>query len=238
VSDPISPLTIAARFNGPPTSGNGGYVAGLLARRLGGTVAVRLHRPPPLDRALEVRAAGAGLEIFDGDQRVASAQPDRLELEIPEPPGAAEAARAAAHPSATAYHPDHPFPGCFACGPARAAGDGLRLFPGSLADREDGSWATPWVPDAAFADAAGVVLPEIVWAALDCPSSMPVMDERTIVLGTLCGRRLDEVRAGETYRVLSWPIGVAGRKRESGVAIFDAAEDLVAAARATWIELA
>lgn len=29
-------VTIAPRFNGPPGSGNGGYVCGLMAERIGG----------------------------------------------------------------------------------------------------------------------------------------------------------------------------------------------------------
>ena len=33
--DTVTPLTIPTRFNGPPASGNGGYVGGLLAERLG-----------------------------------------------------------------------------------------------------------------------------------------------------------------------------------------------------------
>ena len=58
------------------------------------------------------------------------------------------------------------------------------------------------------------------------------------MLGTLSARRLHDVRAGEAYRIVSWPIAVDGRKRESGVALFDADEELVAAASAIWIELA
>jgi hypothetical protein len=41
---PHSPLVVEARYCGPPNSGNGGYVAGLLARRLGeGPVEVTLR---------------------------------------------------------------------------------------------------------------------------------------------------------------------------------------------------
>jgi hypothetical protein len=67
---------------------------------------------------------------------------------------------------------------------------------------------------------------------------MPVMGPRPIVLGTLCARRLHEVYAGECYRLVSWPVGRDGRKRTSGVALFDAGDELVAAASAIWIELA
>ena len=45
-------LEIAERFCGPPNSGNGGYVCGLLAKHLTGTVTVRLKAPPPLKTKL------------------------------------------------------------------------------------------------------------------------------------------------------------------------------------------
>jgi hypothetical protein len=231
-----APLIVPSHFNGPPDSGNGGYVCGLLGRRIGGSVEVRLHQPPPLDRPLDVREEDGALHAWDGATRIATARATRLRMDVPEPPSLADAEVAAAAPEATAYHPDHPFPSCFVCGPAREAGDGLRIFPGPVAGRE--VWATPWVPPAAFANGDGVVLPEVVWAALDCPSAMPVMSPRPIVLGTLSARRLHDVRAGETYRILSWPIAHVGRKRTSGVALFDGAEELVAAATAVWVELA
>jgi len=236
LEDAHAPLTIPKRFNGPPESGNGGYCCGLLGNRLGGTVEVRLHRPPPLERPLSVEREDGGLAAYDADTRIASARPSRLRFDIPEPPSLADAEAAAAAPAATDYHADHPFPTCFVCGPAREFGDGLRLFPGPLSDGE--VWATPWVPPESFANEDGAILPEIVWAALDCPSSMPVMGPRPIVLGTLTARRLHEVRAGECYRLVSWPIGSEGRKRTSGVAMFDAGDDLVAAASAIWVELA
>ena len=57
-------ITVAGRFRGPALSGNGGYTAGLLAKRLLGSqirpaesasraVRVRLSAPPPLDTGLD-----------------------------------------------------------------------------------------------------------------------------------------------------------------------------------------
>ena len=51
---PLGQLSIDPRFKGPPDSGNGGYVAGRLAAYLDGTAAVRLHRPPALERPLDL----------------------------------------------------------------------------------------------------------------------------------------------------------------------------------------
>jgi len=38
-------LTVARRFCGPPTSGNGGYVSGLVAGLIGGPATVTLKAP-------------------------------------------------------------------------------------------------------------------------------------------------------------------------------------------------
>src|SRR5699024_12059589 len=48
-------VKIPARYNGPDTSGNGGWVSGLVAGQLnsGGPATVMLKLPPPLDVELE-----------------------------------------------------------------------------------------------------------------------------------------------------------------------------------------
>ena len=53
-------LTVNERFCGPPGCANGGYFAGLLAQLSQRTVRVRIERPIPLQRSLEVRSADAG----------------------------------------------------------------------------------------------------------------------------------------------------------------------------------
>ena len=52
-------VTIDPRFNGPPDSGHGGYVSGVVASFLEGPARVRLHRPPPLGRRLDCGGAAA-----------------------------------------------------------------------------------------------------------------------------------------------------------------------------------
>src|SRR3954454_9846922 len=85
----LDPFVVARRFRGPDGSGNGGYTAGLLARRMIGgdgiarnrarAITVTLRRPPPLDRGLHVEPTrGApGLELTDPDANalVATATP-------------------------------------------------------------------------------------------------------------------------------------------------------------------
>jgi len=51
----------------------------------------------------------------------------------------------------------HPYPTCFVCGPGRAAGDGMRVFPGPLSGRD--IYAAPWQPDGSLLDGDGWVAP-------------------------------------------------------------------------------
>jgi hypothetical protein len=229
-------LTIAPRFNGPPGSGHGGYVAGLIAGFLDGPARVRLHRPPPLGRALAVRRDGEGVTVLDGEAVVVSGAPASVEVIIPARVGFAEAEAASrGYPGFR----DHNFPGCFACGPARAPGDGLRIFPGSVAER--GLVAAPWVPDASLVDARGAVRPEFLWAALDCPSGWAAIVASggpPTVLGELAVHLLGGVRLGEPCVIVGWTLGGEGRKRLSAAALLGEDGSPRALARATWIALA
>jgi len=226
-------VVIDARFNGPPASGHGGYSAGRAAALLDVPVAeVTLRRPPPLDTPLQAAPARDGIDLDDGDDVVLAARPATLELEAPEPVGAEEAMAASAR---FAWHHDHPFPTCFGCGPERDPADALCLFCGPVGD---GRYAVPWTPPAwAGGD---VVAPEFVWAALDCPSSAPVHGSISapVVLGRLTVALERPVRVGGSYVIQSWMEAQDGRKRHTGVALFAADGERLAAGRAVWVELA
>ena len=129
----------------------------------------------------------------------------------------------------------HPFPTCFACGPLRAEGEGLRLFAGPVAGRE--LFAAAWTPAAEFASDGASVDPLFVWTALDCPSSAPAMGGGTIVLASLAAELRAPVKVGEPHVIGSWQIERDGRKCFTGVALWDAAGGVCAAGRALWIEL-
>ena len=47
-------MTIPRRFRGPPNSGNGGYVCGMLGRQIAGAAEVTLRAPPPLETKLDL----------------------------------------------------------------------------------------------------------------------------------------------------------------------------------------
>lgn len=227
-------MTIPRRFNGPPRSGNGGYVCGRLARYLQGPASVRLRLPPPLERELKVEATDDEARLFDADALLAQAC--RVDLDI-SPPAAPTFAEAQAASRSCVGFTRHPLPHCFVCGPQRAAGDGLRIFPGRTADAA--VLAAPWLPHASLDAGAGQVASEFLWAALDCAGAFAVMpmDMQPIILGELCARLDSEVAIGEPCVIAAWAIGAEGRKRFAGTAIYSAAGQVVAVARATWIEI-
>ncbi len=229
-------VTIDRRFCGPPESGNGGYVCGLLAGLIGGTPEVTLRRPPPLDRPLQVvRLDGGGGALCDAETVIAEAEPASLEIDIPEPVSFSDAEAAVGSYIGFRHHP---FPTCLVCGPMRAEGDGLRIFPGPIPGRD--VVAAPWTPDASLADQDGTVRPEFVWAALDCPGFFGLFKEppeHPAVLGRLAARLVAPVQPGERCVLTGWQLGADGRKLYSGTALFSADGELRGLAQATWIRL-
>lgn len=230
-------IIINHRFCGPPTSGNGGYACGLLARYLPDDAQkeVRLLRPIPLETPLAVDTSDPSRALLsDGDDRVAEARFSDLRIVPPEPPTYAQAEHASRN---YIGFREHPFPTCFVCGPKRVEKDGLQIFAGRLEDRT--LVAANWVPAKSLANADGTVRDEFIWAALDCPGAFAVADEKLppIVLGTLAVKIDHKLRAGEKSIVIGWKIGEEGRKAYAGTAVFSAAGHLYASGRATWIKL-
>jgi hypothetical protein len=237
----VDTIEVPARFNGPRDSGNGGYTCGLVAAVLGdGPAEVTLKAPPPLDRPLSVQRVDGGVVARDGEVVVAEGRPVELELD-PLPPVAVDVAAATA-PGGPFLDPErHPYPSCFVCGPTRAEGDGLRIFAGPVDDSR--IFAAAWTPPLELAGPDGRMPDEIVWAALDCPSSGPVANHpgmpgfMPIVLGRLAARIDAPVVAGEPHVVMAWELGVDGRKRHSAAALYSPDGELCAVSRALWLEL-
>lgn len=222
------PIVIPACFNGPPGSANGGYACGLLAAHVDGIAEVTLRLPPPLETPLAVVRDGDRVELRDGERIVAEAAAAELGLDdLPEPVSLPEADLAARD---FAGFLQHAYSTCYVCGPDRS--DGLGIYSGPVAGRE-GLVAAPWLP-------TGDIGPELVWAALDCPSGWAVDDfqREGILLGRLAARVDALPRAGEPHVVVGWGRGVDGRKRHAGSALFTADGNVIAVARSTWIELA
>ena len=229
----IRTVTIDKRFCGPPDSGQGGYVCGVLVRDITGVAEVVLKIPPPLDQPMDIVAADGGFEMRHSGAVVATARPAALDLECPAPPSFADAGDAATGYSG--FH-EHPFKTCFVCGPDRSDDYGMRIFPGPIGD--DGMVAAPWVPNAALADETGMVRPEFLWSALDCPGIFAVAAPgEAAVLGTMTAALEQRAVAGQRHVVIGWPIARDGRKLHSGTAIFSEDGAVVARAKAVWIKI-
>jgi hypothetical protein len=235
-------LIIAPRFCGPPGTGNGGYVCGRIAAHLGGPAEITLRRPPPLATAMTAEPAGEGsVRVLHGDTLVAEGTclPDGLAMELPGPISVLEARAAGTRCRLRAHPEEHPFPGCFVCGPDRAPGDGLHILVGPVAGRDLS--ADVWRPDRALADSGGHVRPEFVWAALDCAGGIGVLRDAAggppFVLGRLSARLIAPIKAGEPYIVAGWRMANGGDKMTAGSALFTATGQAAGVARATWIRL-
>lgn len=231
-------VEIASRFCGPPRSGNGGYVAGRVAAplmRAGGWATVRLKAPPPLETALRLTWADGQSRLFYGDTLIGEGRRAELSMEAPAWPGVE---RAEAAMASYLGFKAHAFPGCFVCGPDRAVGDGLRIFPGALGDGP--VLASSWRVDASLADEHGVARPEFVWAALDCTGAFAVLprpEGLTCVLGELSASLPGAARAGECCVALGWSLGGEGRKHLAGSAIYGEDGRLIGLARAVWVDV-
>jgi hypothetical protein len=228
-------VRIENRFRGPPDSGNGGYVCGLLADHVDGCAEVRLQAPPPLDHDLAIaRDDDDGIALMDGPRTIATAKPGRLELDVPLPPSKAAAIEGSKNYTGFDHHW---FPGCFVCGPERQAGDGLRIFAGNTGG--SGQVLSPWVPHHSLDAGNGFVAPRFVWAALDCPGAFAAMGRSgdPLVLGTLTVERDQPIPVGEHCLVAGWLIAREGRKHYCGTAIYSESGTVFARAKAIWIRI-
>ncbi|AWB91356.1 hypothetical protein [Aeromicrobium chenweiae] len=227
-------VTIPAQFNGPDHSGNGGYVAGLIAHEVGtGPVTSTLRIPPPLDVPLSWESDGEHVRLLTaGGAVVGEAEPGELVRKVPELPSAADATTGLA-----AYQgfENHPFDRCFTCGTARGEGDGLRLFTGPFAE---GRTAAPWTPHASFADEDGLLDVPTTWAALDCPGGWAAdFTRQAMVLGRMTAEVLRRPRTGESLIATGELSERSGRKFLTSTALYAVDGELLGRAEQVWIEI-
>ena len=230
-------LRLPGRFCGPPGSANGGYACGVVAGALEHPVEVTLHVPPPLEVELSLEVGGGTSQLLAQGVLVASAREVDVAVPIRSPPSMKRVLEAAAQFDLDSYSRSHPYPGCFTCGPQRAEGDGLRIFPGVA--EQTGLRVWPWSSPVLGAEAA---VPEpVVWAALDCQSGFAALaaapSPAPIVLGRMTAVLHAPVPAVEMVIVAGWPGSVEGRKRHAGSAVWSRDGRLLAASRTTWLGL-
>lgn len=232
----MAKIVIARQFCGPPDSGNGGYVCGVLAKDIDGPATAVLRARVPLDVDLELALLDGAVVMTDAEGTlIGRGDAADLELEVPPPPPL-EAARRAMASYIAPQQRVHPI--CFTCGVEREDGDGLRVFAGQVEGAPAGHVACVWTPHAAFADADGLVPSEVVWAALDCPGVFAWLvreGRHGALLGTMTGEVIRRPRAGEPCIVTAWPLVREGRKETAGVALFSADGELMARGHQVWI---
>ena len=229
-------ITIDAKYNGPPDSGNGGYVSGLLAEALGlSQFEVFLKAPPPIDTPMMLTAHNQHYELKHGDRLIATISQFDVDLQVPFFPTNEQAIKSAN------YYPGferHVFPRCFVCGPDRDTCDGLRLYTG----RQPNSnyVAAPFETFNELFDHQGKMYTRFISAALDCPGAYAITQidhECALVLGNFQVSIEEEIAKSDQLIVVGWYLGTEGRKNYSGTAIIDDRGHIKAKARAVWIEI-
>lgn len=242
----MSLIRIDKRFCGPPDCGNGGYTAGRVASAIEGSAEVTLRAPAPLESELSLARNGEGVVLTNAEGAlIAEAKPVAFELTLPAGVSFEAAQRASER---FIGFTDHPYPGCFVCGPTRppALGAGLALFPGAVAASEQGEGpaqvvAAPFTPARDLCDERGLLRDELIWAALDCPSwfGHAAFAERVgkILLGRLAVTIKRRPAALDRCVVQGWGMGQEGRRIACGSALYDAHGECLAYARSTWVEL-
>ncbi|MFI6638489.1 hypothetical protein [Streptomyces sp. NPDC050504] len=261
--DGTGTIRVGRRHNGPPDSGNGGYVSGLVARHArrmlesgepgdsgeprepgssgssgssgspGDDVVVQLLLPTPLDADLRLTRAGRRVHVWHEDVLIATASSRAPGADAPEPVGAELAERASREYAGRGAA--NRFPTCFVCGPAHP--DGLRLAPGPVPGLAD-HVACLWTPDATTDDGTGTVAEELVWAALDCPGGWTLDPLRSpLLLGRMSARITALPRVGETVVAVGRGAPVPGRVQTCTTALFRRDGTELARSTATWVRL-
>ena len=238
-------IIIDKRFCGPPNSGNGGYVCGVVAGHIEGSAEVTLRAPPPLDRPLEIVVGGdGGVELREKETLLATGRGIGA-FDIGAIPAVTFPEAQEAEGQTTLNEGNHPLPMCFVCGIGRAHGDGLRIIPGPLGKRHEkpAGLASSWIPHANLAADDGLVAPEFVWSALDCPTGfagaaarhLGVTGGASMLLGRMSARIDHRPRPGDRCVVLAWPTGKDGRKLFADGAMLGPGGKLMAVTRTTWV---
>jgi acyl-coenzyme A thioesterase PaaI-like protein len=230
-------VTVDPAYYGFEASGHGGYTAGLVSGLLEAPAEVTIRQRIPLGEPMDVvRSDGRRVELRRDGAVVLQAVPAEPRADIPPSVGLAEAEAATREFRGFTWTPTAT---CMTCGTERGEGEGLRVFAGPAGDHH-GLVAAAWVPHANFAGPDGVVADAFVWAALDCPGAWALRrvsdgPYRRSVTVQMTGRVLGQVRAGEPYVVMAWPVPGRRRLLDCASAVYDAGGDLVALATAVWL---
>lgn len=210
-------ITIDPHFTGPSASGNGGVSAGLAAALLNKPAQVRLRRPPPLGRPLQVQRSEGEIQVVDAGDAVLIATEGTHPVDVPVD---SDVLARTLERGPTAVFNDHTAPECYVCG---HRSDGLRVCPHRLPDTD--ILATVWTPDASVSSNGRTVDPHIVWGALDSPAGFAVtrygVEPMTFfaALTRMTTDIVQPVRVDHPVAVFGWLIDQDERRINGGTAI-------------------
>jgi hypothetical protein len=227
---------IAAQFNGPDHSGNGGYVCGLIAEQLpvgSGPRTSSLRSPPPLDVPLDWEPGDGTVSLIDPPSTlIGSATPGEFADDVLPCPTPEQAQSGwDAYPGFR----HHPFDHCFTCGTDRREGDGLRLFTGPIGES---TVAAPWTPHENFCGPDGRISVPVMWAALDCPGGWAAdFSKQPMVLGRMTADVYRLPAAGEPCLSIGGLLRTEGRKFFTNTALYAVDGELLGRAEQIWISI-
>jgi len=228
-------IIISERFCGPPDSGNGGYVSGLMASELEGAVEVTLRKPIPLLTKMNLDPTDEGVDLREGNTLIAEARRvESLDMLTHKAPVRADVVEAMLEPIVCGDE-GVSFGHCFVCGSDRAEGDGLRIICGRLAD---GRSAALWQPDPTLDDGNGCVDPVYLWSALDCPGYASIHEAgRLALLGRFTAEIIARPSVSEPMIVCGEKTRQDGRKFYTNTTLYTTTGQVVGFAKAIWISV-
>ncbi len=229
-------ICIETVFRGPPTSGNGGYVAGMFAKHLHHDSEVMLLKPPPLETDLKIKNENELSWLMSGEEQIAKATKIKFpDFEIPAAPSFEEAVEASKDSPSISLSEKID---CFVCSMKRKQGEGLRIFAGAIG--RDNMVAAPWYPYESLADEKGIIKEEFIWAALDCPGAFAAYayeDAPFLLLGKQSAHINQQLSVKEDYIACGWHVKKDGRKHFTNTAVFSKSGEFLACANQVWIEV-
>jgi len=232
----LAAIVIDPRFNGFPNIALGGYVGGVLAHGRA-KAEVTLRRPvQPGKQYHAVDEPDGTRTLWDGNDVMAVSSDAPVNLEV-QHAVSLEASKSASQKYVG--HRRHLIPSCFNCGPLRAEGDGLRIFPGVVEGRD--VVAAPWTPAQPLANSEGIVEQEYVWSALDCPTIWALVlfgrpdSQEKAVTARLAVELISPILAGRPHIVMGWKASENGRVRVAGGAVYSTDGSLLATAKHTLV---
>ncbi len=228
IGEKLEDIIIDQRFNGPPTSGNGGYVSGLIGQHIDGAAEVSLKLPPPLGTPLNISKIDGDVVLHSGETVYGIGKEASLDVTVPN----------IEHDSVFDDHPENvkftPFDTCFVCGDARKIGDGLCIHARPVRGHQ-GHVGADWELHNSLADARSCVDPVYIWSALDCPGYAACAYGEPALLARMTTKIIRTLKCSGKAFVLGWNAGGSGRKRFCGTAVYDQNCNLVAFSNALWV---